>query len=143
MANAQACPAACEEVLDVESKWPYLPITPTYDEYVQRWVVMPEPDRDGFHVKTRSAMKELLEDVKRGVLADKRKKRMLFKFRVDFWCRADNLPEDRVKRAGLGAARRHRLEYTNRLCKYAWSDANLTHRQYEDCLRSRARRQYL
>jgi hypothetical protein len=47
MANAQACPTACEEVLDVESKWPYLPITPTYDQYVQRWVVMSE--REGFH----------------------------------------------------------------------------------------------
>jgi hypothetical protein len=34
MANAQACPAACEEVLDVESNWPYLPITSTYDQYV-------------------------------------------------------------------------------------------------------------
>ena len=86
-------------------------------------------------------MKELLEDVKRGVLTDKRKKRMLFKFRVDFWRRTDNLPEDRVKRAGLGAVRRDRLEYTNRLCKYAWSDANITHCQYEDCLRSRVRRQ--
>jgi hypothetical protein len=104
-------------------------------------VVIPEPERDGFHVKTRSVMKELLEDVKRGVLVDKRKKRILFKFRVDFWRRADNLPEDRVKREGLGVARRHRLEYTNRLCKYAWSDANITHRQYEDFLRSRARRQ--
>ena len=55
MTNAQACPAACEEVLDVESKWPYLPITPTYDEYVQRWVVIPESE--GFHLKTRSVMK--------------------------------------------------------------------------------------
>jgi len=141
MSNAQACPAACEEVLDVESKWPYLPITPTYDEYVQQYLVMPQPERDGFHVKTRSAMKELLEDIKRGVRADKRKKRMLFKFRVDFWRGADNLPEDTAKRAGLGAARRHRLDYTNQLCKHAWSDANITQRQYEDCLRSRARRQ--
>ena len=62
MANEQACPAPCEEVFDVENKWPYLPITPTYDQYVQRWVVMPE--REGFHLKTRSAMKQLLEDAK-------------------------------------------------------------------------------
>ena len=75
MANAQACPAACEEVLDVESKWPYLPITPTYDQYVQRWVVMPE--REGFHLKTRSAMKQLLEDAKCKVLLDKNKKSAL------------------------------------------------------------------
>jgi hypothetical protein len=66
MANAQAFPATCEEVLDVESKWPYLPITPTYDQYVQRWVVMPE--REGFHLKTRSVMKQLLEDAKCKVL---------------------------------------------------------------------------
>ena len=39
-------------MLDVENKWPYLPITPTYDQYVQRWVVM--PDREGFHLKTRA-----------------------------------------------------------------------------------------
>jgi hypothetical protein len=143
MANAQAGQASCEEVLDVDIKWPYLPITPTYDEYVQRYVVMPQTERDGFHVKTRSAMKDLLEDVTRGVRWDKRKKRMLFKFRVDLWRRAHNLPQDRAIRAGLGAARSHRLEYTNQLCKYAWSDANVTQRQFEDCLRSRARRQYL
>ena len=101
MVNAQACPVASEQVLDVESKWPYLPITPTYDEYVQQYLVMPQPERDGFHVKTRSVMKELLEDIKRGVRADKRKKRILFKFRVDFWRGTDNLPEDRAKRAGL------------------------------------------
>ena len=74
MANPHACPADCEEVLDVESKWPYLPITPTYDEYVQQYLVIPQPERDGFHVKTRSFMKELLEDIKRGVRTDKRKK---------------------------------------------------------------------
>jgi hypothetical protein len=83
MANEQACPAPCEEVFDVENKWPYLPITPTYDQYVQRWVVMPE--REGFHLKTRSAMKELLEDVKWMVLNDKFKKRTIFKIRVDLW----------------------------------------------------------
>ena len=109
MANAQACPVACEEVLDVESKWPYLPITPTYDQYVQRWVVMSE--REGFHLKTRSAMKQLLEDAKWMVLNDKFKKRALFKIRVDLWRRLHNLPEDRETRAGLGAARRDRLEH--------------------------------
>jgi hypothetical protein len=60
MANAQTCPEEYEEVLDVERKWSYLPITPTYDQYVQRWVFMPE--REGFHLKTRSAMKQFLED---------------------------------------------------------------------------------
>jgi hypothetical protein len=79
MANAQACPAKCKEVLDVESKWPYLPLTPTYDQYVQRWVVMPESE--GFHLKTRSAMKQLVEDAKYKVLLDKSKKRALFKIR--------------------------------------------------------------
>ena len=104
MANAQACPATCEEVLNVESKWPYLPITPTYDQYVQRWVVILE--REGFHLKTRSVMKQLLEETKWMVLSDKRKKRALFKIRVDLWRRLDNLPEDRAKRAGLGDDRR-------------------------------------
>jgi hypothetical protein len=60
MANEQAFPAPCEEVLDVENKCPYLPITPTYYQYVQRWVVIPESE--GFHLKTRSVMKQLLED---------------------------------------------------------------------------------
>jgi hypothetical protein len=84
MTNEQACPATYEEVLDVENNYPshiYLPITPTYDQHVQRWVVMPE--REGFHLKTRSAMKQLLEDVKWMVLNDKFKKRALFKIRVD------------------------------------------------------------
>ena len=60
------------------------------------------PEREGFHLKTRSVMKQLLEDAKWMVLADQSKKRRLFKFRVDVWRRADNLPEDRAKRAGLG-----------------------------------------
>ena len=138
MANAQACPAACEEVLDVESKWPYLPITPTYDQYVQRWVVMPE--REGFHLKTRSAMKQLLEDAKWKVLSDKSKKRALFKIRVDLWRRLHNLPEDRATRTGLGAARRDRLEHTYRFFQHTWSDAAATEREYFDWLCSRRAR---
>jgi hypothetical protein len=70
-----------DEVLQVESKWPFLPITPTYDQYVQRWVTMSESE--GFHLKTRSVMKELLEGDKWMVFQDKRKKRVLFKIRVD------------------------------------------------------------
>ncbi len=81
MVIAQAFPVECEEVLDVESKWPYLPITPTYDQYVHRWVIMSESE--GFHLKTRSDMEQLFEDVKWMVFADKTKKRILFKFRVD------------------------------------------------------------
>ena len=138
MANAQACPATCEEVLNVESKWPYLPITPTYDQYVQRWVVMPE--REGFHLKTRCAMKQLLEDAKWMVLNDKFKKRALFKIRVDLWRRLDNLPEDRAKRAGLGAARRDRLQHTYRFFQHTWSDASATEREYFDWLCSRRAR---
>jgi hypothetical protein len=42
------------------------------------------PEREGFHLKTRSAMKQLLEDAKWKVLSDKSKKRALFKIRVDF-----------------------------------------------------------
>jgi hypothetical protein len=99
MANEQACPTSCVEVLDVENKWPYLPITPTYDQYVQRWVVMPE--REGFHLKTRSVMKQLFEDVKWMVLQDKMKKRAVFKFRVDVWRREHNCPEDRAKRVSI------------------------------------------
>jgi hypothetical protein len=88
-------------------------------------------------------MKQLLEDEKWMVLVDKSKNRMIFKVRVDVWYRVDNLPEDRGKRPGLGAARRDRLEYTNRLCKYVWSHVSETQCQYHDCLHSRSRRQYL
>ncbi len=62
MGKAPASSVGSDDVLQVHSKWSYLPINPTYDQYVQRWVVMPE--REGFHVKTRSAMKQLLEDAK-------------------------------------------------------------------------------
>ncbi len=125
-------------MLDVENKWPYLPITPTYDQYVQRWVVMPESE--GFHLETRSAMKQLQEDVKWMVLHDKFKKRALFKIRVDLWCRLHNLPEDRATRAGLGAARRDRLEHTYRFFQHRWSDPVVTERHYRDWLRSRQAR---
>jgi hypothetical protein len=36
-------------------------ITPTYEQYVHRWVVIPE--REGFHLKTRSVMKQLVEHI--------------------------------------------------------------------------------
>jgi hypothetical protein len=81
MGKAPAYSVGSDDVLQVEIKWPYLHITPTYDQYVQRWVVMPE--RDGFHLKTRFVMKQLLEDAKWMVLSDKRKKRVFFKIRVD------------------------------------------------------------
>ena len=90
----------------------------TYDQYVQRWVVIPE--REGFHLKTRSVMKQLLEDAKCKVLLDKSKKCALFKILVDLWRRLDNLPEDRAKRAGLGAARRDRLQHTYRSFQHTW-----------------------
>jgi hypothetical protein len=73
MGKAPASSVGSDDVLQVHSKWSYLPINPTYDQYVQRWVVMPE--REGFHLKTRSAMKQLLEDAKWMVLSDKRKNR--------------------------------------------------------------------
>jgi len=66
-----------EEVLQVSSKWPFPPLTPTYDQYVQRWVTIPA--REGFHVLSGSVMKALLETVKWMALHDKRKKRVLFK----------------------------------------------------------------
>ena len=50
MRKTPTCSVGSDDVLQVESKWPYLPITPTYDQYVQQWVVMPE--REGFHLKT-------------------------------------------------------------------------------------------
>ena len=81
MAKAQACSVVNEEVLQVERKWPFLPITPTYDQYVYRWVVMSE--REGFHVITHSVMKELFHTDESMVLHDKRKKRVFFKIRVD------------------------------------------------------------
>ncbi len=125
-----------DDVLEVESKWPYLPITPTCDQYVHRWVVMSE--REGFHLKTRSVMKQLFEDVKWMVLQDKRKKCTLFKFRVDVWHRAHNCPEDRVKRTGLGDVRRPRVVYTDYtyVYWYAWSNDVTTDRQYHGWLRS-------
>ncbi len=138
MGNFAASSVGSDDVLQVESKWPYLPITPTYDQYVQRWVVMSE--REGFHVKTRSVMKELLEDAKWMVLQDKFKKCALFKIRVDLWLRLHNLPEDRAKRAGMGAARRDRLEHTYRFFQHTWSDPAATERHYRDWLRSRRAR---
>jgi hypothetical protein len=80
MKKAPACSVGSDDVLQVESKCPYLPITPTYDQYVHQWVTMTE--REGFHLKTRSAMKQLFEDGKWMVLQDKMKKCALFKFRV-------------------------------------------------------------
>jgi hypothetical protein len=35
MAKTETCSVANEEVLQVERKWPFLPITTTYDQYVQ------------------------------------------------------------------------------------------------------------
>jgi hypothetical protein len=60
----------------VERKWSFLPINPTYDQYVKRWVTIPlhldrAAEREGFHVLTRSDMKEFLESVKSTVLRDK------------------------------------------------------------------------
>jgi hypothetical protein len=81
MVKAQSCFVASEEVLEVESKCPFLPINPTYDQYVHRLVSMSECEV--FHVLTRSVMKELLHDDKCMVLHDKWKKSVFFKIRVD------------------------------------------------------------
>ena len=113
MAKKQDASVSSEEVFQVESKWPFLPIYPTYDQYVLRFMVMPQ--REGFHVLTRSVMKELRDHSKWFVLHDNHKKRVLFTVREDVWRRSDNLPEDRAKRAGLGACRRERLVYTYNL----------------------------
>ena len=137
MGKTPASSVGSDDVLQVESKWPFLPITPTYDEYVQQSMSFPFPQREGFHVLTRSVMKELRSSIKSLVLFDKFKKRTLFKIRVDVWRRAHNCPEDRVKRAGLGRDRRARLTYTHFLCWYGWSTSVTTDRQYYDWLRSR------
>ena len=123
-------------MLEVENKWSFLPITPTNDEYVHQSMSFPFPQREGFHVLTRSDMKELSSSVKSLVLFDKFKKRALFKIRVDVWRRSHNCPEDRAKRAGLGGGRRRRLAWSDFLCWYAWSQAVTTDRQYYDWLRS-------
>ena len=52
MAQSQTCSVSSEEVCQVESKWPFLPINPTYDQYVHLLVVMVE--RETFHVLTRT-----------------------------------------------------------------------------------------
>ena len=140
MGKTPSSSVGSDDVLQVENKWSYLHITPTYDQYVDRWVTM--PDREGFHLKTRSPMKELFEDDKWMVLSGKRKKRTLFKIRVDVCRRSENLPEDRTRRAGLGDVRCPRVTYTDFLYWYAWSNAVTTDRQYDEWLRSRrARRQ--
>ena len=90
MVKAPACSVGSDDVLQVESKWPFLPITPTYDEYVHQSMVFPFPQREGFQVLTRSDMKELRSSDKSLVLFDKFKKRVLFKIRVDVWRRAHN-----------------------------------------------------
>ncbi len=46
MSKGQVSSVGNEEVLHVEIKWSFLPITPTYDQYVQWWVTMSE--REGF-----------------------------------------------------------------------------------------------
>ena len=125
---SQPCSVTTEGVLQVETMWSFPPITPTYDQNVQRCVAMLECER--FYVLTRSVMKESLETVKCMVLHDKRKKRVLFKIRVDVCRRSNNLPEDRPKRAGLGVSRRDCLDYTVRLCKYTWSHVVTTEHQY-------------
>jgi hypothetical protein len=79
-------------------------------------------------------------DAKWMVLNDKFKKRTLFKIRVDLWYRLYNLPEDRATRAGLGAARRDRLEHTYTFFQHTWSDPANTERHYRDWLRSRRAR---
>ena len=94
MGKAPACSVGSDDVLPVENKWPFLPITPTYDEYVQQSLTFPFPQREGFQVLTRSVMKELRSSVKSLVHFDKFKKRALFKIRVDVWRRAHNCPED-------------------------------------------------
>ena len=86
MAKKQAASVSSEEVLQVESKCSFLPIYPTYDQYVHRFMTMPQ--REGFHVFTRSDMKELRDHVKWFVLHDNHKKRVLFTVRVDVWHRS-------------------------------------------------------
>jgi hypothetical protein len=98
------------------------------------------PKSEGFHLKTHSDMKQLLEDTKWMVLQDKMKKCTLFKFRVDMRAQLSRGVEDRSKRAGLGDVRRPRVEYTDYMCWYTWSNTVTTDRQYHDWLRSRRAR---
>ena len=62
MANAQACPEACEEELDVESKCPYLPITPTYDEYENIDKILWEDERVIFVTVIKAGTKGTITD---------------------------------------------------------------------------------
>ena len=91
MVKKQDASVSSEEVLQVESKWPFLPIYPTHDQYVQQSMAMPQSE--GLHVLTRSVMKELRDHSKWFVLHDNHKKRVLFTVREDVWRRSDNLPE--------------------------------------------------
>ena len=138
MSKTETWSEESEEVLQVEIKGSFLPITPTYDQYVQWWVGIPESE--GFHVFSRSVMIELLEPSKCMVLHDKQNKCVLFKIRVDVWRRSNNLSEDRSKRAGLGVSRCDRLTYTLRLCKYVWSDVTTTEHQHHQWLHTRRAR---
>ena len=81
MTEKESVSPSSEEVLQVESKWPFLPIYPTHDQYVLRFMVMPQ--REGFHVLTRSVMKELRDHSKWFLLHDNHKKCVLFTVRVD------------------------------------------------------------
>jgi hypothetical protein len=94
MTKEQVSSVTSEEVSQVESKWPFLPIYPTYDQYEQQFMTMSQ--REGFHVLTRSVMKELRDHTKWMVLHDNHKKHVFFEIRVDVWRRSDNLPEDRA-----------------------------------------------
>ena len=137
MGKVPALSVVSDDVLLVESKWSFLPITPTYDEYVEECMTIPFPQREGFDVLTRSAMKQLCSSIKSLVHFDRFKKCSFFKIRVDVCHRVYNYPEDRVKRAGLGGDRRRRLVWSNFLSWYAWSQSVTTDRQYYDWLSSR------
>ncbi len=54
--------------------------------------------------------------------------------------RLHNLPEDRATRAGLGVARRDRLDHTYLFFQHTWSDPANTERHYRYSLRSRRAR---
>jgi len=48
MGKTPAFSVGSDDVFLVESKWPFLPITPTYDEHVQQSLYIPFPQREGF-----------------------------------------------------------------------------------------------
>ena len=89
MGKTPSCSVGSDDVLQVENKWPFLPITPTYDDYVQQSMAFPFPQREEFHVLTRSDMKELRSLVRKSRWFSLTNSRNVLSLRFEWMCGAE------------------------------------------------------